>query len=218
MCVRRAAMQLRVRQLAKERASRDFACSGSPVYAMSPLRNAGVFEALLRLSCMPHPLGVHGGRSTWKTAHRSRKSNNNAALYPSLCSRGPGVFPAISEGKGNRAPGHLMPKGSRVVSATRNDLTVTVAVLKVACEQWWSGEAITSSVLARSSPPACRRARRQSSTVGARGYTSSPPGFPSCPNETANVNEADQRASVRAIRSRPGRREAGYPKGPEHAR
>ena len=36
-----------------------------------------------------------------------------------------------------------MPKGSRVVSATRNDLTVTVAVLKVACEQWWSGEAIT---------------------------------------------------------------------------
>ena len=27
-----------------------------------------------------------------------------------------------------------MSKGSRVVSATRNDLTVTVAVLKVACE------------------------------------------------------------------------------------
>ena len=49
---------------------------------MSPLRNAGVFEALLRLSCMTCPLGVHGGRSTWKTAHRSRKSNNNAALYP----------------------------------------------------------------------------------------------------------------------------------------
>ena len=36
-----------------------------------------------------------------------------------------------------------MSKGSRVASATRNDLMVTVAVLKVACEQWWSGEAIT---------------------------------------------------------------------------
>ena len=131
---------------------------------------------------------------------------------------GRGSFPQFLRERAIERPGHLMPKGSRVVSATRNDLTVTVAVLKVACEQWWSGEAITSSVLARSSPPACRRARRQSSTVGARGYTSSPPGFPSCPNETANVNEADQRASVRAIRSRPGRREAGYPKGPEHAR
>ena len=27
---------------------------------MSPLRNAGVFEALLRLSCMTCPLGLHG--------------------------------------------------------------------------------------------------------------------------------------------------------------
>ena len=49
------------------------------MYAMSPLRNAGVFEALLRLSCMTCPLGVHGGRSTWKTADRSRKSNNSQA-------------------------------------------------------------------------------------------------------------------------------------------
>jgi hypothetical protein len=136
-------MQLRVRQLAKERASRDFACSGSPVYAMSPLRNAGVFEALLRLSCMTYPLGVHGGRSTWKTAHRSRKVKQQRCSLPEFLKSGPGVFPAISEGKGNRVPGHLMSKGLRVVSATRNDLTVTVAVLKVACEQWWSGEAIT---------------------------------------------------------------------------
>jgi len=35
-----------------------------------------------------------------------------------------------------------MPKGSRVESATRNDLTVTAAVLKVACEQWSSGRGI----------------------------------------------------------------------------
>ena len=35
-----------------------------------------------------------------------------------------------------------MSKGSRVAPATRNDLTVTVAVLKVACEQWWSGRDI----------------------------------------------------------------------------
>ena len=34
-----------------------------------------------------------------------------------------------------------MSKGLRVASAPRNDLTVTVAVLKVACEQWGSGEA-----------------------------------------------------------------------------
>ena len=52
------------------------------MYAMSPLRNAGVFEALLRLSCMTCPLGVHGGRSTWKTADRSRKSNNSQAKCP----------------------------------------------------------------------------------------------------------------------------------------
>jgi|RhiMethySRZTD1v2_1073278.scaffolds.fasta_scaffold131538_3 hypothetical protein len=71
-------MQLRVRQLAKERASRDFACSGSPVYAMSPLRNAGVFEALLRLSCMTYPLGVHGGRSTWKTAQSKVKQQRGS--------------------------------------------------------------------------------------------------------------------------------------------
>ena len=52
------------------------------MYAMSPLRNAGVFEALLRLSCMACLLGVHGGRSTWKTADRSRKSNNSQAKCP----------------------------------------------------------------------------------------------------------------------------------------
>ena len=33
------------------------------MYSMSPLRNAGVFEALLRLSCMTCPLGVHGGHA-----------------------------------------------------------------------------------------------------------------------------------------------------------
>ena len=41
-----------------------------------------------------------------------------------------------------RAPGHLMSKGL-ACGAPRNDLTVTLAVLKVACEQWWSDEAIT---------------------------------------------------------------------------
>ena len=86
-------------------------------------------------------------RSAWRPqyldgAPQSKVKQQRGSL-PEFLKSGPGVFPAISEGKGNRAPGHLMSKGSRVASATRNDLTVTVAVLKVACEQWWSGEAIT---------------------------------------------------------------------------
>src|SRR4029077_20896919 len=89
MCVRRAAMQLRVRQLAKERASRDFACSGSPVYAMSPLRNAGVFEALLRLSCMTCPLGVHGGRSTGRR-RTAVESQTTTRLFTEFLKSGAG--------------------------------------------------------------------------------------------------------------------------------
>ena len=103
--------------------------------ATSPLRNAGVFEALLRLSCMTCPLGVHGGRSTWKTAHRSRKSNNNAALYP----RGRGSF--------------LQFLRERAIE--RRD--TLCRVLKVACEQWWSVAASAGSSSMSASTTLCNR-------------------------------------------------------------
>ena len=87
------------------------------MYAMSPLRNAGVFEALLRLSCMTCPRGVHVGRSTWKTAHRSRKSEQQHGSLPEFLKSGAGGLPAISEGKGNRAPGHLMSSAQSCLRA-----------------------------------------------------------------------------------------------------
>ena len=63
-----------------------------------------------------------------------------------------------------------MSKGSRVASATRNDLTVTVVVLKVACE--------------RASPIFHRRS--------ARVYLI-PMGVPVLPSITAKVTDADRK-------------------------
>ena len=112
------------------------------MYATSPLRNAGVFEALLRLSCMTVPsecmaVAVPGRRRT------AVESQTTTRLFTRVFEvGGRGSFLQFLRERAIERPGHLMSKGSRVASATRNDLTVTVAVLKVACEQWWSGRGI----------------------------------------------------------------------------